>query len=205
MDRILLLLYMSAIALALSGCEMPGVYSSETLASAEGGLRSPVIEKGPCSDTSFGTTVINPMSAEYRALTGGVEQIVILSEFRRAYFKGVRGDDPMLKPFYDALDWSESMIGPFALEIIDGVERVLDQNGIPVVMPFDTGFENEPDYVTRQQAIAAFFAAERLGVRSSDPRLTDLYSVLSTERSVNEEYALGFIAGTNVTEPVRCN
>jgi hypothetical protein len=205
MDRILLIIYMCAIAFVMSGCEMQGAYSSETLASREGGLRSPVIEKGPCANGSFGSTVINPISAEYRALSGGVEQIIILSEFRKAYFAGARGDDPMLKPFYDALDWSESLIGPFALEVIDGVERILDRNGIPVVMPFDSGFENEVDAPNRHMAIAPFLAAERLGVRSSDPRLTELYSVLSSERSSGGEYALGFVLGTNVTEPVRCD
>ncbi len=204
MDRILLIVFMGAVAFAVSSCEMESAYSSGTSASIEDVLRSPVIEKGPCSNGSWGGTVINPMSAEYRAVAGGVDEIVILSAFRKAYFAGVRGDDPMLKPVYDALDWSESLIGPFALEIIDGIERVIDRHGIPIVMPFDSGFVNEPDYGVRHQAIAAFFAAERLGVRSSDPRLSEVYSVMSGERSSSEEYALGFVLGTNVTEPVRC-
>lgn len=204
MSRIILIAIASLVAICFTGCEVPQS-NSETLESVEDGLDTPVVSQGPCPNGSYGSTVINPSSVEYRALSSGVEQIAILSDFRMSYQLGLRGDDPVLQPFYDAIDRSEGMAGPFSLETIDGVERVIDQNGIPVVMPFDSGFENEPDLIDRANSIASFMAAERLGVRSSDPRLSDLYALLESERDSNVMYALGIIEGTSVTAPVRCD
>ncbi len=196
--------FLFSVVLLFTGCltaEQQAAIADKTLSSGIGEeLPTPSFA---CANGTNGTPIISPIDDEYRGLELGVNQIAILSDFRRSYYSGVRSDDPVLAPFYESMDTSESMTGPFSLNT-DGT-RILDRHGVEIILPNDVGFQNETDLIFRHQAIAAFFAAERLGIRSTDPQYNSIYQILAEERAGVRTYSLTPLGTTGVNSVVRCD